>query len=99
MLTEINSPKSNRQNGKKYDSKYFGIAVGFFGVLLFIIAVSKDIFSPSNIIMFVKPFIPFYDGLNIVNFTGGIIVSFLWGWLLGFFFMTIYNWFDKRLTK
>ena len=85
---------------KHYDEKYFGIAAGIFSNIIFILAVINIILSPKvysyNII---KPFIPFFHNVNMLNIIGGIIVSFIWGWILGYFFMLFYNWFNKLLDK
>ena len=85
---------------KHYDEKYFGITVGIFSDIIFILAVinillSQKVYSYAII----KSFIPFFNNVNAVNIIGGIIVSFVWGWILGYFFMLFYNWFDKLLNK
>ena len=82
---------------KKYSEKYFGIAAGTFAVIIFLVAAIKMIFSGNDYSGMIKPFIPFFNSMNVLNLIGGIIVSFLWGWLLGYFFLVFYNWFDKKL--
>ena len=83
---------------KKYDEKYFGVAAGAFAVIIFLLAVIKMIFSNNDYSIYLKPFIPFFNSVNAINITGGIIVSFLWGWLIGYFFMVFYHWFDKKFS-
>lgn len=84
---------------KKYDEKYFGIAVGIFAVFVFILAAIKIIFSGEDYSVYIKPFIPFFSSINALNVIGGIAVTFLWGWVLGYFFMIIYHWFDKKFSQ
>ncbi|HAB52389.1 MAG: hypothetical protein A2315_07180 [Ignavibacteria bacterium RIFOXYB2_FULL_35_12] len=81
---------------KKYDAKYFGVATGVFAAFVFILAAIKMIFSNEDYTTYLKPFIPFFNSVNAVNVIGGIAVSFLWGWVLGYFFMIFYHWFDKK---
>lgn len=83
---------------KKYDEKYFGIAAGTFAAIIFLPAVIKIIFSGALQVSYLKPFIPFFDSASILNILGEIVVSFLWGWVLGYFFMLIYHWLDKKLN-
>lgn len=84
---------------KKYDEKYFGVAAGTFAVIIFLLAVIKIIFSGEAQAPYLKPFIPFFDSVNAINIVGGIVVSFLWGWALGYFFMLIYHWIDKKFNS
>jgi hypothetical protein len=84
--------------GKKYDEKYFGVSTGIFTTAIFLLAVIKMIFSGEDYSALVKPLIPFFNSITTVNVIGGIAVSFLWGWVLGYFFMIIYHWLDKRST-
>ncbi len=86
-------------NGKKYDEKYFGIAAGVFAVIVFLLAIIKLIFSGENNPTIFKPFIPFFNSLNAFAALGGIVVSFLWGSILGYFFILIYHFFDRRTAK
>lgn len=85
--------------GKKYDEKYFGVATGIFAAAIFILAAIKMIFSGedySDYSVYIKPFIPFFNSINAVDVIGGIAVAFLWGWLIGYFFMVFYHWFDEK---
>lgn len=84
---------------KKYDAKYFGAAIGLFTVLIFFLVVINQIFSDNFDAIFLKPYIPFFDTVNALNIIGGIVVSFLWGWLLGYFFMIVYHWFSPSSTR
>ncbi len=84
---------------KKYSSKYFGIAAGIFFAILFILIAINMFFSGEDYIVFIKPFIPFFNSVNALNIIGGITVSFLWGWFLGYFFLNVYHWFDKRFNS
>lgn len=83
---------------KKYDEKYFGVAIGIFAAAIFILAAIKMIFAGEDYSEFIKPLIPFFTTVNAINIIGGIIVSFLWGWVIGYFFMVIYQWFNTRST-
>jgi hypothetical protein len=85
--------------GKKYDEKYFGVAAGIFAAAIFILAAIKMIFSGVDNSVYVKPLIPFFNSLNVINIIGGIAASFLWGWILGYFFMIVYHWFDKKFSN
>jgi len=82
--------------GKKYDEKYFGVATAIFTAFVFILPAIKMIFSDVDYPNFIKPFIPFFNSVNAINIIGGIAISFLWGWLIGYFFMFFYHWFDKK---
>jgi len=84
--------------GKKYDERYFGVAAGIFTVAIFILAAIKMIFSGVDYSALIKPLIPFFNSVNAINIIGGIIVSFLWGWLIGYFFMVFYHWFSPSQT-
>lgn len=81
--------------GGKYNDKYFGIAAGTFTVIIYLLALIKTIFSTNDPSTYLKPFIPFFISVNAANIIGGIIVSFLWGWLIGYLLMIFYHWFDK----
>ena len=84
---------------KKYDAKYFGIATGISSVIIFLLAIIQMLFFSENVTDYIKPFIPFFNDLTVLNTIGGVVVSFLWGWVLGYFFIILYNWIDKRLVK
>jgi hypothetical protein len=84
--------------GKKYDEKYFGVATGVFAAAIFILAAIKMIFNGEDFSTLIKPLIPFFNSANAINIIGGIAVSFLWGWLIGYFFMIFYHWFDKKFN-
>jgi hypothetical protein len=84
---------------KKYDEKYFGAAAGIFAAAIFILATIKMIFSGTDYSTLIKPFIPFFNSITTANVIGGIAVSFLWGWVIGYFFMVFYHWFDKCSAK
>lgn len=84
--------------GKKYDEKYFGVATGVFAAAIFILAAIKMIFGGEDYSALIKPLIPFFNSVSIINIIGGIAVSFLWGWLIGYLFMVLYHWFDKKLN-
>lgn len=84
--------------GKKYDEKYFGVATGVFAAAIFILAAIKMIFGGEDYSVLIKPFIPFFNSVSLINTIGGIAVSFLWGWVMGYFFMVFYHWFDKRVS-
>ena len=85
--------------GKKYDEKYFGIAAGAFAVIVFLLAVIKLICSTGDRLVYFKPFIPFFNSLNAFTTLGGIAVSFLWGSILGYFFMLTYHFINKSNAK
>lgn len=84
---------------KKYDSKYFGIACGILSAILFLLIVVNASLSNVGTIELLKPFIPFWSGISVTNIAGGIFASFIWGWLLGYFFILFYNFFDKKFTQ
>ena len=88
----------SRSAGNKYDAKYFGIAAGIFSAFIFILVVLKLVTSQVDSIPYVKPFIPFFNGVTFLNVIGGVAVSFLWGWLIGYFFVIVYNWVDKKFS-
>lgn len=94
MLNEMKS----RNAGKKYDAKYFGTAIGIFSLVIFLLAVTNMALSGRDYSFYLKPLIPFFNSVNTINIIGGIVVSFLWGWVLGYFFIVIYHWFDKKLN-
>ena len=83
---------------KRYDSKYFGISAGIFSILIYILAVIKS-FYKGEVINYLKPFIPFYDITSFINVLGGIIMSFIWGFALGYFFVLVYTFFDKKFSS
>lgn len=84
--------------GKKYDAKYFGVATGVFAAFVFILAAIKMIFGGEDYTALIKPLIPFFNSVNTLNVIAGVAVSFLWGWILGYFFMVYYHRFDKRFS-
>lgn len=84
--------------GKKYDAKYFGVATGIFALAIFTLAAIKMIFSGEDYSALIKPLIPFFNSVNAINIIGGVVVSFLWGWVIGYFFMIFYHWFDKEFN-
>ncbi len=96
---EKSSETKSYYAGKKYDEKYFGIAAGAFAVIVFLLALIKLICSNENRLAYFKPFIPFFNYLNAFTALGGIAAAFLWGWILGYFFMLVYHFFDKITTK
>lgn len=98
MSNQVNLPQSIRNTGKKYDAKYFGVAAGIFTAAIFILAAIKMIFSGEDYSAIIKPFIPFFNSVNVLNLIGGIFVAFLWGMLVGYFFIVLYNWFDRKLN-
>ena len=83
---------------KKYDAKYFGVATGVFAAFVFILAAIKMIFGGEDYTALIKPLIPFFNSVNTLNVIAGVAVSFLWGWILGYFFMVYYHRFDKRFS-
>jgi len=83
----------------KYDSKYFGIATGVLAAILFLLIILNSVISDINATQLLKPLIPFWNGISFTYIVAGFFASFIWGWLIGFFFILIYNWFDKRFTK
>lgn len=84
---------------KKYDEKYFGIAAGVFAAIIFLIAAIKMVFSGNDFSGIIKPFIPFFTSVNVLNIIGGIIAAFVWGWIIGYFFMKIYHWIDRQFSR
>lgn len=84
---------------KKYDAKYFGIAVGVLAQILYLLIILKMLTVAEDTSNFILPFIPFFTSLSLLNFLGGLVLSFLWGWVIGFFFIIIYNYFDKLFMK
>ncbi len=84
---------------KKYDAKYFGVATGISAIIVFLLALTKMFFYSENVADYIKPFVPFFNELTLLNTIGGVVVSFLWGWVLGYFFMLLYNWIDRRVVK
>lgn len=83
--------------GKKYDERYFGAAVGIFTAAVFILTVIKMVFSWNDFSGIIKPFIPFFNSVSVLNIIGGIVAAFLWGWVLGYFFMVIFHWINNSL--
>ena len=102
-VLEIKPKSSNKTKtvyaGKKYDEKYFGIAAGAFSVIIFLLAAVKMIFANEAHAAYLKPFIPFFNFINVLTTLGGIVVSFLWGLLIGYFFILIYHYFDKKIAR
>src|SRR5690606_9021059 len=96
-ILEGNSPVEVLER-KKYDEKNFGIAAGIFSALIFILAAIKMIFGGPDYSYLIKPLIPFFNYVSGINIIGGIAVSFLWGWVIGYFFMIFYHWFDKKFN-
>lgn len=96
-IPEKNSP-TEVLKGKKYDEKYFGVAIGILAAIIFILAAIKMIFFGEDYSALIKPLIPFFNSANAINLIGGIVVSFLWGWLIGYFFMILYHWFSPSQT-
>ena len=94
----VESQNAVGYRGKKYDEKYFGVATGIFAAAIFILVVIKMIFGGDDYSALIKPLIPFFNSVNIINILGGVVVSFLWGWVIGYFFMVIYQWFNTRST-
>ncbi|GJQ61127.1 MAG: hypothetical protein CMF23_15545 [Ignavibacteriae bacterium] len=97
MLDNNQSKIELRKN--KYASKYFGVATGVLAVILFMLIILNSAVSNINEAQLIKPFIPFWNGMSIPNIAGGIFISFIWGWLIGFFFMLIYNFFDSKFSN
>lgn len=85
---------------KKYNAKYFGLAVGVLSVMLFLIVLVNALLSNnSDIASRLIPFIPFLTSISILTAIGGIIVSFLWGVFLGYLFIVIYNFYDSLFKE
>ena len=83
----------------KYNSVLFGLATGIFTIILYILAVFKNELSQSNVAAYIKSFIPFYETGNLFLIIIGIFAAFLWGWVLGYFFMVLYNLFDYKFNS
>lgn len=92
-----NRKKPAYQN--KYDPKLFGIATGALASILSLLVVINTSISNIDTVKLLKPFIPFWTGISLLNIIGGILVSFIWGWLLGYFFILFYNFFDRRFSS
>jgi len=85
---------------KKYNAKYFGIASGVLFTILFLLVVVNILLSSNTgLLTRLIPFIPFMTSISFLTVIGGIIVSFLWGLLLGYLFIIVYNFDDKVLEK
>jgi len=85
---------------KKYNAKYFGIASGVLFTILFLLVVVNILLSSNTgLLTRLIPFIPFMTSISFLTVIGGIIVSFLWGLLLGYLFIIVYNFYDKVLEK
>jgi len=81
---------------KKYDAKYFGAAAGVLSIIIFLLVVFNILLSSSDeLISRLIPFIPFMTSVTFFTVLGGIIVSFLWGFFLGYLFITVYNFYDS----
>lgn len=83
----------------KYDGKYFGIATGILSVIIFLLAIIKMLISSIDAVGYVKPFIPFFNELNALTIIGGVAAAFIWGWILGYLYMMVYNFVDKRFIN
>ncbi len=85
---------------KKYNAKYFGIASGVLFTILFLLVVVNILLSSNTgLLTRLIPFIPFMTSISFLTVIGGIIVSFLWGLLLGYLFIIVYNFYEKVLEK
>ncbi|AFN74041.1 hypothetical protein MROS_0800 [Melioribacter roseus P3M-2] len=80
---------------KKYSSVYFGIITGVAGAALFLLAIIKTLVSDIDALPYIRTMMPFVDSITIYTVLGGLAAAFIWGWVLGFFFMLIYNWIDN----
>lgn len=82
----------------RYDAKYFGIASGILSVIIFLLALIKSFYTDA-VITYLRPFIPFYSETNFLNAVGGIVVAFIWGFVLGYFLILTYNFFDQKFSR
>ncbi len=83
---------------KKYEPLYFGAAAGAFAVVLFILVVINIVASSNDeLVSRLLPLIPFMTAINFLTVLGGLFVSFLWGFFLGYLFIIIYNFYDRIL--
>ncbi|MGK9368395.1 hypothetical protein ACSSWA_05805 [Melioribacter sp. Ez-97] len=80
---------------KKYSSVYFGIITGVAGAALFLLSIIKTLVSDIDALPYIRAIVPFVDSITIYTVLGGLAAAFIWGWVLGFFFMLIYNWIDN----
>ncbi len=84
----------------RFEAKYFGIAFGGVSILLFVLTL-MNIFILGNEQLYTKmiPFIPFMKNMSFFTIAGGIIVSFLWGFFLGYLLIVIYNFYHKKFSE
>jgi len=80
---------------KKYEPVYFGAATGLFALILYILVIINILASNNTeLLSRLVPLIPFMNTINALTVIGGFVVSFLWGFVLGYIFIIIYNFHD-----
>ncbi len=83
----------------RFEAKYIGIAFGSVAILLFVLTLFNIlILGKEHIYTRLIPFIPFMKNMSFITIIGGIIVSFLWGFFLGYLLIFIYNFYYKKFS-
>ena len=85
---------------KRFEAKYIGIAFGCATTILFLLTlINIIIFGNEQLTANLIPLIPFMNTVSFFTFVGGIIVSFLWGFFLGYLLIFIYNFYYKKFSQ
>ncbi|GBD91031.1 hypothetical protein BMS3Abin04_01755 [bacterium BMS3Abin04] len=83
---------------KDYNANIAGLSLGIFSILIFIIYLVTTSIN-GGFREFIVPFIPIANEPGLLNFIGSIIIAGIWGYFLGFTFVYIYNFFQRKFDK
>ncbi|VAX16763.1 hypothetical protein MNBD_IGNAVI01-2667 [hydrothermal vent metagenome] len=83
---------------KDYSANIGGITFGLFSILIFIIYIATTSISGGSR-EFIVPFIPIANEPGLISFIGSVIIAGIWGYFLGFTFIYIYNFYQRKFDK
>jgi len=80
---------------KDYNANIAGLSLGFFSILTSIVYFSVNPIN-GGFREFIIPFIPIANEPGTIKFIGSIIIAGIWGYFLGFTFVYIYNFYQRK---
>ncbi len=83
---------------KDYSANIGGLTFGLFSILIFIIYFTTTSISGGSR-EFIVPFIPIVNESGLISFIGSTIIAGIWGYFLGFTFIYIYNFYQRKFDK
>lgn len=83
---------------KSYSANIGGITLGLFSILVFAIYYFAKLAGGGSF-EYIRAFLPMLDEPGFLKFIGAAILSGLWGYFLGYLFIYIYNFYQKKFMK